>query len=115
MGAISTSQILAPIGISILFIGSLVGFAAVFVPKQAFSVVAGVLCIIGGVFILSALLVLFAAPVYDNVGTRPDDYEPIYMEGISQAFGKTSMIVGIISGIVLLVSAKFTGEKNTTV
>merc|ERR1712227_812163 len=101
--AIQFAQIVCPIALVLFFFSTAVGYLSVKGNKYA-SLSSSILAFIGALLILIALLKLYQAPIYDNVGAPIEVYKPHYKGSVGRWLGLISIGTGLISAILFLLA-----------
>lgn len=111
--AIQFAQRAVPVSLVLFFFATVVGHLGVQGNKYA-SLSSSILAFIGALLILIALLKLYQAPIYDNVGAPIEVYKPHYKGGVGRWLGLISIGTGLISAILFLLAVCLCqpSEKN---
>lgn len=105
--AIEKAQKLTPVGVALTFVGAVAGLVVAAmggkVPKFA-PVVPAVIVLTGAVIFMVALLGVRNAPVYELVGQPCPDGNTCYSAGTGNQMALPAILVGLVSGLGLVVS-----------
>lgn len=111
--AIEKAQALTPVGVALTFVGAVAGLVVAAmggkVPKFA-PLVPAVIVLTGAVIFMVALLGVRNAPVYELVGQPCPDGNTCYAAGTGNTMALPGILIGLISGVGLIVSAFLGGS-----
>merc|ERR1712203_588344 len=73
-------------------------------PVKAISVVAALLGLVGAGLVLAALLGVQNAPVYQSVGQDSEQYDVVYVSGVTALYGLITVALGAVSAVGFVAS-----------
>lgn len=104
--AVATAQILAGVSTALNILTVIAIIVSFFVLPQIVAPIGAVIAILAGVFIIAALLVVQAAPVYDGVGEEPSgELEPTFVAGYVGLLALVDAVLSFFAGILLIAAA----------